>query len=106
MGTKMAGARRSPLDNPQIAAFAWRRFRRLMAGMAGVTSLVVVVVLVGFYRANGLVSVHFYIAVGIGMFAAMMLLAALMALVFLSNATGHDAAVGEAERDKSEDYPG
>ena len=37
-------------------------------------------------------SIHFYIATGLGVAAAMMLMAALMGLVFMSNGTGHDAS--------------
>jgi hypothetical protein len=45
------------------------------------------------YRSNGLVSIHFYIATGLGIGFAMLLMSALMGLVYLSNGTGHDASV-------------
>ncbi len=84
---------RSPLDDPQQAAHAWARYRRLMRYMFGVTVLVVIVALALLYREVGMVSVHFFIATALGIGFAMLLMSALMGLVFLSNGTGHDAAV-------------
>lgn len=84
---------RSPLDDPQQAAHAWARYRRLMRWMFGVTVLVVIVALALLYREVGMVSVHFFIATALGIGFAMLLMSALMGLVFLSNGTGHDAAV-------------
>lgn len=93
---------RSPLDDPETAAYAWARFRRLMRWMILVTVTMVVGAMVMLYRENGLVSVHFYIATALGIGFAMLLMSALMGLVFLSNGTGHDDAVIdplEEERD-------
>ena len=45
------------------------------------------------YKQEGMVSVHFYIAVAIGISFAMLLMAALMGLVFLSSGSGHDESV-------------
>ncbi|WP_423141367.1 hypothetical protein ACOYW6_11050 [Parablastomonas sp. CN1-191] len=87
----------SPLDDPDQAAFAWRRYKRLMLFMALVTALTVAAALVVLYRTGALVSIHFIIATGLGIAAAMMLMAALMGLVFLSNGTGHDDAVADFE---------
>jgi hypothetical protein len=83
----------SPLDDPAKAAHAWARYRRLMRYMFGVTVLVVIVALSLLYREVGMVSVHFFIATALGIGFAMLLMSALMGLVFLSNGTGHDAAV-------------
>lgn len=95
--------RHSPLDDPQNAAHAWARYRRLMKWMFGLTSVTVVVALVFLYLRNGMVSIHLYIATALGVTAAMMLMAALMGLVFLSSGTGHDEAIddrlGEDARD-------
>ncbi len=84
---------RSPLDDPETAAFAWARYRRLMRFMLGVTVGVVIIALALLYKFNGAVSVHFYIAVALGVGFSMLLTSALMGLVFLSNGTGHDATV-------------
>ena len=84
---------RSPLDDPRNADFAWARYRRLMAWMGGFTLVMVLACLVLLHRIDALVSPHFYIAAGLGIGAAMMLMAALMGLVFLSNGTGHDQSI-------------
>lgn len=84
---------RSPLDNPDQAAHAWARYKRLMKYMVGVTLAVVVLALILLYRINGFVSIHFYIATALGIGFAMLLMSALMGLVFLSSGTGHDEAI-------------
>ena len=84
---------RSPLDDPANADFAWARYKWLMKLMGGVTLTVVAASLALLYRVNGVVSIHFYIAAGVGIGAAMMLMAALMGLVFLSSGTGHDESI-------------
>ncbi len=84
---------KSPLDDPANATHAWRRYRRLMLRMLGMTGAVVALILLLLYRQGGGVSVHFYIAVGLGVGFSMLLMSALMGLVFLSNGTGHDASV-------------
>ena len=84
---------RSPLDDPRLAAFAWARYRRLMRWMMLATVTMVIGAFVALYRANGFVSVHFYIATALGIGFAMLLMSALMGLVFLSSGTGHDESV-------------
>jgi hypothetical protein len=84
---------RSPLDDPRIAQFAWARYRRLMRWMMLCTVTMVIGAMVALYRANGLVSVHVYIATALGIGFAMLLMSALMGLVFLSSDTGHDEAI-------------
>ncbi|WP_336985279.1 hypothetical protein [Altererythrobacter aquiaggeris] len=86
---------KSPLDDPQKAAFAWARYRRLMRFMLGVTSGVVLIALALLYKNGPSVSVHFYIAVALGIGFMMLLTAALMGLVFLSNGTGHDESISD-----------
>lgn len=90
---------KSPLDDPEVAVYAWARYRRLMRWMMLVTVTMVVGSLVLLYRKNGMVSIHFYIATALGIALAMLLTSALMGLVFLSHGTGHDRAVGEEEED-------
>lgn len=84
---------KSPLDDPEKAAHAWARYRRLMRFMFAVTVGVVVIALALLYKFQGAVSIHFYIAVALGIGFSMLLTSALMGLVFLSNGTGHDASV-------------
>jgi Co/Zn/Cd efflux system component len=93
---------RSPLDDPAQAKFAWARYKRLMGFMASVTLVTVAIAMTLLYRSGALVSIHFVIATALGIGFAMMLMAALMGLVFLSNGTGHDAAVSRGEDDQSE----
>ena len=90
----------SPLEDPDKAAHAWARYKRLMRFMVAVTAAVVIGALVLLYRQNGMVSIHFYIATGLGIAAAMLLTSALMGLVFLSNGTGHDEAVIDPTKDE------
>lgn len=84
---------KSPLDDPEQAAHAWARYRRLMRFMFLATIGVVVIALSLLYTNNDNVSPHFFIAVGLGIGFSMMLMSALMGLVFLSNGTGHDESV-------------
>ena len=91
MGRAMA--RRSPLDNPEYAAFAWARYRRLMRLMFGITVGTVIIALALVYRQSGPVSPHMFIATALGIGFMMLLTSALMGLVFLSSGTGHDEAV-------------
>ena len=84
---------RSPLDDPQNAAHAWGRFRRLMGWSAVAAVVVATLVLVGIYFWLGRVSIHIYIATALGIILLVLLTAALMGLMFLSSGTGHDQAI-------------
>lgn len=84
---------KSPLEEPDNAAFAWARYKRLMRMMGLVTLAVIVLVLGYLYVTDAALSIHFYIATALGVGATMMLTAALMGLVFLSSGTGHDESV-------------
>ena len=89
--------RRSPLDDPGTSAHAWARYRRLMKWMAAFSLAIVLLTLGVFYWQNGLVSVHFFIAIALGIGVAVLLMAALMGLVFLSSGTGHDESVSDID---------
>lgn len=93
----LAMSRKSPLDDPAVAAFAWARYKRLMRWMMLVTLTMVVGALTVLYREGALVSIHFYIATALGISFAMLLTSALMGLVFLSHGTGHDKSVAEPD---------
>jgi hypothetical protein len=96
--------RRSPLDDPKIAAHAWARYKRLMRWMAGFTAAVVVVSLGLLYSQIGSSSVHLYLAAALGVGFAVLLMSALMGLVFLSSGTGHDESIGDTgEGDQADD---
>jgi urea transporter len=83
----------SPLDDPETAAFAWARYRRIMRGMFAVTVGIVAIALALLYRSNGAISIHLYIAAAVGIGFTMLLASALMGLAFLSHGTGHDEAI-------------
>jgi hypothetical protein len=94
---------KSALEDPEKAAFAWARYRRLMRFMFLLTVGTVIIAIAILYKYNGMVSVHFYIATALGIGFAMLLTSALMGLVFLSNGTGHDATVTDLSDDKTRD---
>ena len=90
---------KSPLDDPETAAFAWARYKRLMRFMMMVTIGVVILALALLYDGESPASVHFYIATALGIGFMMLLTAALMGLVFLSSGTGHDESVTDLSDD-------
>lgn len=98
----LAMPKSSPLDTLRRSGPAWARFKRLMLFMVLLTLAVVAVTLGLFYREFGMVSIHFYIATALGVFFAMMLTGGLMGLVFLSNASGHDATIGDDQSEGSD----
>ena len=83
----------SPLNDPQTAAYAWARYRRIMRWMMLTTVTLVAGSVYLLYRSNGMVSIHLYIASALGVGFTMMLASALMGLAFLSSGTGHDEAI-------------
>ena len=98
----------SPLDDPEYSRLAWARYWRLMRGMAWFTTLIVGISLTFMWWRNGdFASIHLYIATAVGVSVAMLLTAALMGLVFLSNGSGHDAAIDDLlEKERENDGQG
>jgi hypothetical protein len=96
---------RSPLEDPDTAAHAWARYRRLMRFMMMITVLMVAAACLALYRSNGLVSAHFYVATALGIGVAMLLMSALMGLVFLSNGSGHDDSIAELQDRDADERP-
>tara|TARA_B100000749_G_scaffold259777_1_gene230767 strand:+ start:1293 stop:1622 length:330 start_codon:yes stop_codon:yes gene_type:complete len=84
---------KSPLDDPENAAFAWARYRRIMRFMFALTLLVVGAAMVAIFWSEAEVSPHFFVAVALGIGMTMLLASALMGLVFLSNGSGHDESI-------------
>jgi len=93
------------LDDPDYAAFAWRRYRRLMWGMSIAAAVAVIVSIAGLWWFKGPIPIHMIIATTLGVFFSVMLAAALMGLVFLSSGTGHDQRVDHfnEENDDNDD---
>lgn len=81
------------LDNPDYAAFAWARYRRIMAWMMLAALVVALGTLAILWIWMGEMPLVMGIFVVIGIFGTMALTAALMGLVFLSSGSGHDARV-------------
>jgi len=95
--------RPSPLDDPDKAAHAWARYKRLMRFMMLLTVVMVAAACIALFRENGLVSAHLYVATALGVGFTMLLTSALMGLVFLSSGTGHDAAITNPLEDDDDD---
>lgn len=93
---------KSPLDDPENAAHAWARYRQIMRILLTVTVATVLIAVGLLYAYNGAISVHFYIAVALGISFTMLLGGALMGLAFLSNGTGHDESVDNRLPDPDE----
>jgi len=87
--------RKQGLDDPEYAAFAWQRYRRIMMWMGLVSliaGIVAAVALDHFYGPLNLIAI--LAAVG-GIGGSVLMASALMGLVFLSSGSGHDEAVNE-----------
>lgn len=89
-----------PLDDPDHAAFAWARYKRLMLWMAFASAATATGGLIVLRRMIGPIPIHMAIATALGLFFAVLLAAALMGLVFLSSGTGHDDAISDPFEDK------
>ena len=92
--------RKHALDDPQIAATAWARFRRIMAWMAlGGAACTALALLFLYYRSETM-PIHMIIATILGVWLTFMLGTGLMALAFLSHGTGHDEQVMDRLKDE------
>lgn len=87
----------SPLDEPQTATTVWTRYRRILKGWAVVALIVIVAVLGWSWAQHGNESIHYYIAMALGLGFTVMLGGALMGLAFVSSGSGHDEAVRDWE---------
>ena len=83
----------SSLDDPEYAAFAWARYRRLMRGMVLFSAAATGVVLAYLKVTTPHVPWLIMLMIFVGLLVTLSLTAALMGLVFLSSGTGHDEAV-------------
>jgi hypothetical protein len=85
--------RPSGLDNPEQAAFAWRRYRRLLAWMSLFSLLCGLAAVFGLEYLYGPLSwVAVAAAIG-GIGGSVLMASAQMGLVFISSGTGHDESV-------------
>jgi hypothetical protein len=81
------------LDDPDYAAFAWARYRRVLGWMALVALVVAILAVLILWRWLGWLNFTIAFATALGIFFTMLLGAALMGLMFLSSGTGHDEQV-------------
>ena len=84
---------RRDLDDPEYAAFAWGRFRRILGWMALIALLTALIAEALLYWSLGMLNFVIASATFLGVFTTMMLAAALMGLMFLSSGSGHDDRV-------------
>lgn len=92
--------RKHALDDPQIAATAWTRFRHIMGWMALGGAVCVGLALTFLYWRSGALPIHMVIATILGVWLTFMLGTGLMALAFLSSGTGHDEQVMDRLKDE------
>lgn len=85
--------RRRGLDDPDYAAFAWGRYRRILGWMALVALVTTGLAELALYWSMGELRLITAAATFLGVFLTMLLAAALMGLMFLSSGTGHDDEV-------------
>ena len=87
---KAVPAPRNRLDDPAYAAFAWGRYRRIMAWMALAAVIAVIAALAWMAWSGAPMSLDLAIATTLGVGLTVLCAGALMGLVFLSSGSGHD----------------
>jgi MFS superfamily sulfate permease-like transporter len=83
----------SQLDDPDYSAFAWGRYKRLMWWMTLASALSVGLALLFLKWLLGEIPWVMAAFTALGVFASVLLAAALMGLVFLSSGSGHDDVI-------------
>ena len=81
------------LDDPQYAAFAWARFRGIMAWMVLAAAICVAAVIAAMAHLQGPLHLVTMLAVIGGVGGSVMMAGLLMGLAFLSSGSGHDEDV-------------
>ena len=85
------------LDDPHYAAFAWARFRGIMAWMVLAAALCVAAVIAAMAHLQGPLHLVTMLAVIGGVGGSVMMAGLLMGLAFLSSGSGHDEDVARIE---------
>lgn len=91
------------LSDPDYAAYAWGRYKRLMWWMAGASLLATLAGLGVLWWRQGPLPWLFMLFTAGGIFLSVMLAAALMGLVFLSSGTGHDEQIQDLSEDDDDE---
>ncbi|MDQ0838692.1 hypothetical protein QFZ54_002476 [Sphingomonas faeni] len=81
------------LDDPHYAAFAWARFREIMAWMILAAAICVAAVIATMAYVQGPLHLVTMLAIIGGVGGSVMLAGLLMGLAFLSSGSGHDENV-------------
>jgi uncharacterized protein (DUF2062 family) len=92
--------RKSSLEDPAYAQFAWSRYKRLMLWMVLASFIAVVGGLFLLSLFIGAIPLHMMIATALGIFFSVLLASALMGLVFLSAGSGHDDVIEDPFEDQ------
>lgn len=84
---------KSNLENPEYAAYAWGRYRRLMWWMVLASTITMIAGLGALRLMAGPIPWLMVLFTALGIFFSVLLAAALMGLVFLSAGSGHDDVI-------------
>lgn len=90
------------LDDPDYAAFAWARYRRVLGWMALAALAAASGAVLLLWHSLGWMNLVVASATALGVFFTVLLGAALMGLMFLSSGTGHDEQVEDRLKDEIE----
>ncbi|WP_306093015.1 hypothetical protein [Sphingomonas sp. DG1-23] len=88
------------LDDPDYAAFAWGRYRRILKGMALISLFTAGLAEFALWLSLGELNFVTASAAFLGVFLTMLLAAALMGLMFLSSGSGHDDRIEDRLKDE------
>ncbi len=88
---------RPGLDDPAYAAYAWRRFRRILTWMALASAACAGLAWWWIDAVYGPLGWVATLALLGGVFATILMAGALMGLAFLSSGSGHDEAVRDLD---------
>lgn len=91
--------RRNRLADPDYAAFAWGRYRRVMRWMALFAAVAIGAALLYLKLSGAPLTLHLVIATVLGVGITALLGTALMGLAFLSSGSGHDADAATHEEE-------
>ncbi len=86
------------LDDPEYAAFAWSRYRRMLKWNALAAVLATTGALLWLNSYGGGLDIHMILATFIGVGMSVFVAGLLMGLIFLSSGTGHDEDADETSR--------
>jgi hypothetical protein len=89
------------LGDPEIAAQAWARLRRIIRLMLAVVVILVFGAFLGLYRHPGEDSAHIYVATALGIGITTLLVTGLLGLVFLSSRSRCDQNQADSPDDQA-----